>query len=131
MTALSPGEGERISYCVFPLTITAKIDSDVAPTARLTAAYGALRKGTESATHAGDDEVVFVVHGRGQAFVGSDTVAVEAGSVVFTPRGRRHGFINDGNDVLEYFIVFSEPGPRAAFRRFAARPGPYCPPSPG
>lgn len=127
VVAVAPTEGDRISYCVFPLTITAQIDSDNAPDARLTAATGALRRGMEAASHRTDDEVVFVTHGRGRAFVGGDTAAVEAGSVVFTPRGLRHGFINESDGTLEYFIVFSEPGPRELFRRFAARPGPYCP----
>jgi oxalate decarboxylase/phosphoglucose isomerase-like protein (cupin superfamily) len=93
----------------------------------LTAAHGALRRGTESATHRGDDEVVIVTHGYGRAFVDPDTVAVQPGSVVYTPRGYRHGFINDSDDTLEYFIVFSEPGPREAFRSCARRAGPYCP----
>lgn len=127
VVTINPGQGERISYCVFPLTITAQIDSDAAPGARLTAATGALRRGTEAATHREDDEIVLVTHGRGRAFVEADTAAVEPGSVVFAPRGMRHGFTNEGAGTLEYFVVFSEPGPRDLFRRFAARLGPYCP----
>lgn len=129
---VDPTYGERIAYCVFPLTITAQIDSNAVPAARLTAATGALRRGTEQATHRTDDELVFVTHGAGRAFVGSDTAAVEPGSAIFTPRGSPHGFINDGNGTgtLEYFIVFSEPGPRELFHQFAARPGPYCPSGP-
>lgn len=123
---VDPTRGERIAYCVFPLTITAQVDSNAAPGARLTAATGALRKGTEGAVHRGDDELVFVTHGAGRAFVGADTVTVGPGSVVFTPRGLRHGFIYEGVGTLEYFIVFSEPGPRVLFHQFAARPGPYC-----
>ena len=126
LLVIDPTMGERITYCVFPLTITAQVDSDAAPGARLTAAMGALRQGTEGAVHRGDDELVFVTHGTGRAFVGSDTGAVTPGSAVFAPRGLRHGFINEGRGTLEYFIVFSEPGPRELFHRFAARPGPFC-----
>ena len=126
LLVIDPTAGERIAYCVFPLTITARVDADAAPGARLTAAMGALRQGTEGGVHRGDDELVFVTHGTGRAFAGSDTAAVTSGSVVFTPRGLRHGFINEGRGTLEYFIVFSEPGPRELFHRFAARPGPFC-----
>lgn len=126
LLVIDPTAGERIAYCVFPLIITAQVDSDAAPVARLTAAKGALRQGTEGAVHRGDDELVFVTHGTGRAFVGSDTAAVMQGSAIFTPRGLRHGFINEGRGTLEYFIVFSEPGPRELFHRFAARPGPFC-----
>jgi mannose-6-phosphate isomerase-like protein (cupin superfamily) len=124
---LDPGEGERITYCAFPLTITAKVDTNAAPGARLMAATGALRRGTEAATHPGLDEIVFVTHGRGRAFTGSDTAAIEPGSVVFTPKGVPHGLINDGAGTLEYLVLFGGAGSRAGYRRLAAQPGPHCP----
>ena len=126
--AIAAGDGERITYCAFPLTITAKIDTDAAPGARLMAATGALRRGVEYATHPEVDEIVFVTHGRGRAFTGGDTVAIAPGSVVFTPRGVPHGLINDGAGTLEYLVLFGRSGSRAGYRRLAARAGPYCPP---
>lgn len=125
--AFSPGEGERITYCLFPLTITAKVDSESVPGSRLNAAVGALRRGTEVATHRLHDEVVYITHGRGRAFIGSDTTAVEAGSMTFVPRDTRHGFINDSAETLEYVVVFSSSFSRARFVRLAGQPGPYCP----
>jgi mannose-6-phosphate isomerase-like protein (cupin superfamily) len=126
-TVLAPGEGPRINYCLFPLVITAKVDSTSAPATRLTAAAGSLRRGAEVGTHRASDEVVLITHGRGRAFIGADTTAVEAGSVTFTPAGTEHGFINDGDDTLDYFIVYSSSFGRSGFRALAARPGPYCP----
>lgn len=126
---LPPSAGERITYCRFPLTITSKVDSENAAETRLVAAAGALREGSEVGTHP-VDEVVLITHGRGRGFVGKDTVPVEPGSVVYTPRGIRHGFINDSPGTLEYFIVYGpwdSPRSRAGFRALASQPGPWCP----
>ena len=125
---IDPGAGERLTYCPFPLTVTFKIDSVTAPGSRLVAATGALRRGSEVGTHT-VDEVVLITHGRGRGFVGADTSSVEPGSIVYTPRGMRHGFINDGPGTLEYLVVY---GPydsarsRAGFRRLASQPGSHC-----
>jgi quercetin dioxygenase-like cupin family protein len=122
-----PGEGDRISYCLFPLLITAKVDAESAPGGRLTSAVGALRRGAEVGTHRMSDEVVYITRGRGRAFIGTDTTAVEAGSVTFVPAGTVHGFVNDADEPLEYVIVYSSSFSRAGFRALATRPGPYCP----
>ena len=50
--------------------------------------------------------------------------------MTFTPAGTEHGFINDGDDTLDYFIVYSSSFGRSGFRALAARPGPYCPSAP-
>lgn len=125
---IDPGAGDRLTYCPFPLTVTFKIDSTTAPGSRLVAVTGALRRGSEVGTHP-VDEVVLITHGQGRGFVGADTLPVEAGSIVYTPRGMRHGFINDGGATLEYLVVY---GPyesarsRAGFHRLASQPGRYC-----
>lgn len=123
-----PESGERITYCPFPLTITFKVDAESVEGTLLVAARGALRRGFEVGNHS-VDEVVLITHGNGLAFVGPDTVPVEPGSVVFTPRGARHGFINEGASTLEYFVVygpFDSPRPRTGFRNLAASPGRWC-----
>ena len=120
------GEGDRITYCLFPLTITRKVDAESAPGARLTAAAGSLRRGAEVGTHRASDEVVYITRGRGRAFIGTDTTAVEAGSVTFVPAGTEHGFVNDSDEPLEYVIVYSTSFSAEGFRRLATRPGPYC-----
>lgn len=123
---MPPGAGERITYCDIPLVLTAKVDSENVAGTWLRAATGVLRRGSEAGVHQ-VDEVVLITHGRGRAFIGNDTAAVETGSVTHTPRGMPHGFINESNETLEYFIVYAGTGSREAFRRRAARPGPYCP----
>lgn len=125
--SFEPGTGERVSYCPFPLVITTKVDSASAPGTRLTAAVGSLRRGAEVGTHAGRDEVVYVTYGRGRAFIGTDTAAVETGSVTYVPQGTLHGFVNDGEGTLEYVVVYGGGVSPTGFRRLAARPGAYCP----
>jgi mannose-6-phosphate isomerase-like protein (cupin superfamily) len=124
-----PESGERITYCAFPLTITFKIDGESVDGTPLIAARGALRRGSEIGRHS-VDEVVLITHGEGLGFVGRDTVAVEPGSVVFTPRGAEHGFINEGKGTLEYLVIYGpydSPQLRTGFRRLADSPGPWCP----
>lgn len=123
---IPPTDGERIAYCDIPLVITAKVDETNARGTGLRAAAGVLRRGSEEGVHT-VDEVVLITHGRGKAFVGKDTVAVEPGSVTHAPRGMTHGFINEGTETLEYFIVYAGGGSREGFRRRASRPGSYCP----
>jgi mannose-6-phosphate isomerase-like protein (cupin superfamily) len=127
ITELQPGEGERITYCLFPLTITAKIDKESVPDSVLTMATGELRAGKEDATHKTSDEIVFVTRGRAQAIVGDRQVPVTAGALMVTPRGNYHGFIHEGNDTLNYVIVFTGTTTRAAFRALASREGRFCP----
>lgn len=126
---LAPGVGERITYCPFPLTITFKVDAESAAESRLVAAAGALRQGSEAGVHS-VDEVVLITHGRGRAFAGADTAAVEPGSIMYTPAGERHGFINENSEPLEYLVVYGpwdSPRSRGGFRRLASQPGPWCP----
>lgn len=127
MTVVQPGEGERITYCLFPLTITAKIDKESAPSSVLTMATGELRTGKEYATHSSADEIVFITRGGAKAILGDRLIPVGAGSLMVTPRGNYHGFVHEGNDTLNYVILFTGTTARAAFRALSAREGPFCP----
>jgi mannose-6-phosphate isomerase-like protein (cupin superfamily) len=127
VVAIEPGEGERIFYCLFPMTLTAKIDTDSAPGSSLTLAAGQLRAGREYATHPGTDELVYTPPDPALAVVGTDLVTVERGSMVINPRGTYHEFVAGGSDTLDYAVIFSDSTGRAGFRGLARRPGPYCP----
>ena len=127
--AIPSADGDRVSYCRFPLVVTTKVDAESAPGSRLTAAVGSLRRGSEVGTHDEMDEVAYITHGRGRAFIGADTVPVQAGSFTYVPRGTVHGFINDGDDTLEYVVVYAGGFSRKGFRALATRPGRYCPES--
>lgn len=54
------------------------------------------------------DEVYFVVSGRGALTVGDETTAVARGSVVYVPAGVPHRFHHISED-LRVMVVFSPP----------------------
>ncbi|HWM39602.1 MAG TPA: cupin domain-containing protein [Streptomyces sp.] len=54
------------------------------------------------------DEVYFVVSGRGAITVGNETTAVARGSIVYVPAGMPHKFHHISED-LRMMVVFSPP----------------------
>jgi mannose-6-phosphate isomerase-like protein (cupin superfamily) len=52
-----------------------------------------------------EDEIYYVVEGRGRITVGDETAAVEPGSLVFVPARRPHRF-HDITDELRVLVVF-------------------------
>jgi mannose-6-phosphate isomerase-like protein (cupin superfamily) len=56
----------------------------------------------------GQDEVYFVVSGRGSLTVGGQTTQVARGSVVYVPAGVAHKFHHISED-LRVLVVFSPP----------------------
>lgn len=55
-----------------------------------------------------EDEVYFVVSGRGAVTVGEETTCVARGSVVYVPAGTPHKFHHISED-LRVMVVFSPP----------------------
>jgi mannose-6-phosphate isomerase-like protein (cupin superfamily) len=58
----------------------------------------------------GQDEIYFVVSGRGAITVGEETTTVARGSVVYVPAGVPHRFHHITED-LRVMVVFSPPEP--------------------
>ena len=69
--------------------------------------------GTHS--HAGEEEVIYVISGTGETKVGGQVFALEPGVTVFTEPGVEHGVKNTGTEPLVMISVFSPP----------VRPGSY------
>lgn len=59
--------------------------------------------------HANQDKIYVVLQGAGEATVGEETAAVEAGDVVLAPAGVPHGMRNSGSERLVVMVVFSPP----------------------
>jgi len=59
--------------------------------------------------HATEEEIIYVVSGRGQTKVGDKTYALEPGVTVFTAPGEEHGVKTLGNEPLVLISVFSPP----------------------
>jgi mannose-6-phosphate isomerase-like protein (cupin superfamily) len=62
-----------------------------------------------SEVHPETDQILFVVDGEAKAVVNGQTTEVEEDGVVFVPAGARHNLINDGDEELKLFTVYSPP----------------------
>lgn len=69
--------------------------------------------GTHS--HAAEEEIIYVISGRGETKVGDKTYPLEPGVTVFTEPGLEHGVKTLGDEPLVLVSVFSPP----------VRPGSY------
>ena len=59
--------------------------------------------------HEDTDQVLTFVSGVGEARVGGETRAVEAGDLVAVPAGTQHNFVNTGPNPLVLYTVYGPP----------------------
>lgn len=59
--------------------------------------------------HPTEEEMVYVVAGRGRLLAGDATHALEPGTALRIPPGIEHGAVNDGDEPLELLCVFTPP----------------------
>lgn len=59
--------------------------------------------------HPAQEEIVYVVSGRGRLVTPDGTATLGPGTAVFIPVGLEHGTVNDGDVPLELVSVFSPP----------------------
>jgi mannose-6-phosphate isomerase-like protein (cupin superfamily) len=123
---LQPGEGTRLVFCDTPeLRATVLVDSITAGTATLAAGTAELDT-SNFGTHDGEDEIVFFLSGSGLIVVAQDTFPARAGTIMYIPRGTRHGFINTGAEPLKFLWVVSPAGLATRFRSAAKRADETC-----
>jgi len=110
--------------------ITLKIDHVTVPDAKIMAATQTLAaSGIPVHAHTFEDEILYVVKGRGSAIVGEnrDEIPLEPGSVVYVPPKEWHGVRNaDPNERMEILIVTTPStagGLADFFRNASVRPG--------
>jgi len=60
-------------------------------------------------THSVEEEVLYVVSGRGALVCDREPLALEPGSFVFIPPGVEHFVRNDGDEPIRFFYAFSPP----------------------
>lgn len=109
--------------------IKIKIDAVSAPgTSMMVATQTLAADGIPLHLHTFEEEVLYVVKGRGTVIVGDgEEVPVEPGSLLYVPQGNWHGVRNsDPNDRLEVLMVTTPAGPRGLaefFRETGVPPG--------
>jgi len=127
---VAPGGGTALVFCRSPgLSVNLKLDSaavGVTAFAMGTAAVAA--GGSNEGTHPDDDEAVYFLSGEGRAFVGSDTMEVRPGLVMYVPRGLKHGFVSTGSTPIEFLWTIAPGRLAAGFRARGVAPGTPCPP---
>jgi len=60
-------------------------------------------------THPELDQVIVVVDGRGVAELGTDTRAIDAGTLIHVPAGTVHDIVNTGHMDLRLYTVYAPP----------------------
>ena len=67
-------------------------------------------RGTEKKhSHDFHDLTVVLQSGRGRMYLGNSSVSVQAGAVIFIPRGLDHYFVNGGPEPATAMAVYSPP----------------------
>lgn len=70
--------------------------------------YFEIEPGDELASHMDShDEIVVVLAGSGEGYVGDESATVSSGGVVFIPAMAPHGFRNTGSETLKALGVFA------------------------
>lgn len=59
--------------------------------------------------HADQDKLYYILEGRGEASLGEEVAAVEAGDLVFARAGAPHGMKNTGAEPLIVLTLFAPP----------------------
>jgi quercetin dioxygenase-like cupin family protein len=73
-------------------------------------------------THAGEDEIWYVIAGELRFEIGGEISEAPQGSFVFVPRGMPHCFQNIGSEPARILVLFTPSGMEGFFDRFADLP---------
>ncbi len=96
-------------------------ERDITPTRKMSAGFVILPPKQEQeklSIHEGEEEIYFVVRGKGQFVLDDEVVDVEQGTAVYIEPGCRHRAINTEDEEMHLFWVNSPPvfGPVGAYR---------------
>lgn len=67
-------------------------------------------------SHEKEEEIFYVVSGRGKIIVGDEECEIEPGSCVYIPEKTTHQLINTSDETLKVISVASPPFPSEEFR---------------
>ena len=99
-------------------------ERDITPTKTMAAGFVILPPKQEQAklsAHQGEEEVYFVLKGKGKFVLDDEVVEVEQGTAVYIEPGCRHRAINSGDDEMRLFWVNAPSvfGPVGGYKEFA------------
>jgi quercetin dioxygenase-like cupin family protein len=73
--------------------------------------------------HGREDEIILIQAGVGVATIDGRETGVDAGSIVWVPRGTWHGGRNTGSGVLRWTGIYAPAGFEGYFREISVAPG--------
>lgn len=122
---LQPAQGERLFFCDAPdLNVNIKIDSVTTGASQFAMGTAELN-GSNTGTHQGEDEIIFIYEGRGRVLVGEDWFDAGPGTTMYVPRGVRHGFTSEGGP-LRFVWMIAPPGLGSRFREGGVKDMKQC-----
>ncbi|HET7745691.1 MAG TPA: cupin domain-containing protein [Vicinamibacteria bacterium] len=123
-----PNEGDLLFFCDAPgLSVNIKVDS-VTAGARQFAMGTAELHGSNTGTHAGQDEIIFIYEGRGEILLGDESFPAQPGTTMYVPRGVRHGFTSQKGSTMRFVWVIAPQGLEKRFREGGVPSLQQCPP---
>jgi len=69
-------------------------------------------------SHPTSEETIYIIQGKGEAWIDEEIFAFKAGSAIIFPRGAKHMIRNTGNNKLEVLCVFSPPVTPESYQLF-------------
>ena len=92
----------------FPKGFRVAIDDKRAQAAQMTIVPGGKEGGPDN-RHRGADQWLFVVSGRGEAYIGGKTLQLGPGALVLIERGEEHEIRNTGRGILKTLNFYVPP----------------------
>jgi mannose-6-phosphate isomerase-like protein (cupin superfamily) len=104
------------------IRILLDLESTASAHAGLTVLSGDATARIDRHVHEHADEVLYVESGEGTMVVGSERIAVHAGSVLYLPHGVEHAFEPSGGALLRMLQLYAPSGPEQRFRGIEPTP---------
>ena len=120
---LGPGEGSAYGFHGSVAVIKASGEDTFGQLGVIESVYPAALSVHEH-VHAGEDEMFYLLGGEMEVFCGEDRWTVGAGSFVFVPRDRPHGFTVSSAGPAHALVI---PGPARLAAQIAERGEPVPP----
>jgi mannose-6-phosphate isomerase-like protein (cupin superfamily) len=121
--------GTPLIFCRSPgLSVNIKVDSASTRATRFAAGTAELAAGAvNAAAHTNNDEAIYFLTAGGRAFVGTDTIEIHPGLMLYVPQGLHHGFVSPPDRPVRFVWMIAPQELARGFRARGVPPGSACP----
>jgi putative monooxygenase len=108
----APAGLHHVKVALSPASVEQMLLTGPPQTAGMVAGRVVLKPGEAMHRHSteNNEELLVVLHGRGQVLIGGEPVAVAAGEVLYVPPHTEHEVRNDGQEELRYIFTAAPVG---------------------